>query len=256
LSNNKKYVFEKKFYLRYNKFMIVSHRGYTKNYPENTIAAFDAALLAGADAIETDLRLTKDKSVVVSHDNVINLNKNKITISETSITDLNGLLNLNQLFDYIKLKDVSFFLELKDSSHILFEKIVKKIEQDNLWNKVYLIGFKKRIKTALSQQSKYPKLRVCQILKIPHFSLFKMPKKSYAVFFGWLVEIKFSKQLFRILIPKILLKWFKKYYEKHGFKVMVGVINEKKGIEYFQEVGIHDIFTDEVEIAKLCQKHK
>ncbi|KAK5628812.1 hypothetical protein RRF57_004527 [Xylaria bambusicola] len=46
----------------------VGHRGYSAAYPENTMAAFRSAVDIGADALETDLRLSKDGIVVLSHD--------------------------------------------------------------------------------------------------------------------------------------------------------------------------------------------
>jgi glycerophosphoryl diester phosphodiesterase len=45
----------------------IAHRGYKAEYPENTMDAFRAAVAIGAHAIETDLHLTKDKVVVLSH---------------------------------------------------------------------------------------------------------------------------------------------------------------------------------------------
>jgi len=38
----------------------VAHRGASLRYPENTLAAFEAAIRAGADMIELDVRLTAD----------------------------------------------------------------------------------------------------------------------------------------------------------------------------------------------------
>lgn len=48
--------------------IVVGHRGTRKFAPENTIAAFDAAIAMGARAIEMDLRMTKDGEFVVMHD--------------------------------------------------------------------------------------------------------------------------------------------------------------------------------------------
>jgi glycerophosphoryl diester phosphodiesterase len=46
---------------------IVAHRGATAHAPQNTRAAFRAALALGADAVEFDVRLTSDGSPVVYH---------------------------------------------------------------------------------------------------------------------------------------------------------------------------------------------
>jgi glycerophosphoryl diester phosphodiesterase len=47
---------------------LVAHRGGSLLAPENTLAAFDLAAALGADAIETDVHLTRDGVVVVFHD--------------------------------------------------------------------------------------------------------------------------------------------------------------------------------------------
>ena len=47
---------------------LVAHRGGSGIAPENTLAAFDRAASLGADAIETDVRLSNDGVVMVFHD--------------------------------------------------------------------------------------------------------------------------------------------------------------------------------------------
>ena len=48
--------------------LVIAHRGARGLAPENTMAAFQGAVDVGADAIELDVRLTKDGHVVVIHD--------------------------------------------------------------------------------------------------------------------------------------------------------------------------------------------
>jgi glycerophosphoryl diester phosphodiesterase len=48
--------------------MVVAHRGASVERPENTIEAFEAAIDAGADAVEFDVRMTADGHAVVMHD--------------------------------------------------------------------------------------------------------------------------------------------------------------------------------------------
>lgn len=45
-----------------------AHRGAAAELPENTLPSFERALALGADALETDLHLTRDGVVVVAHD--------------------------------------------------------------------------------------------------------------------------------------------------------------------------------------------
>jgi glycerophosphoryl diester phosphodiesterase len=49
----------------------IGHRGAPREFPENTLAAFERALELGADALELDVHATADGVVVVHHDPVL-----------------------------------------------------------------------------------------------------------------------------------------------------------------------------------------
>ena len=48
--------------------LVFAHRGFSGAAPESTLAAFRKAMEAGADMLECDVRLSKDRQVVVMHD--------------------------------------------------------------------------------------------------------------------------------------------------------------------------------------------
>jgi glycerophosphoryl diester phosphodiesterase len=48
---------------------VVGHRGAPRDQPENTIPSFAYAIEQGADAVETDICVTKDDRFVLWHDN-------------------------------------------------------------------------------------------------------------------------------------------------------------------------------------------
>ena len=48
-----------------------AHRGFSGEYPENTMIAFEKALEAGCEGIENDVHLTKDGVLVIIHDEEI-----------------------------------------------------------------------------------------------------------------------------------------------------------------------------------------
>lgn len=50
---------------------IIAHRGYSARAPENTLAALEAAVAAGADAVEFDLHVTADGVPVLFHDELL-----------------------------------------------------------------------------------------------------------------------------------------------------------------------------------------
>src|SRR5579863_7434882 len=48
--------------------VVISHRGEHLAHPENTLPAFEAAIAAGADYFEMDVRTTSDGKLVLMHD--------------------------------------------------------------------------------------------------------------------------------------------------------------------------------------------
>jgi glycerophosphoryl diester phosphodiesterase len=48
--------------------LVIAHRGNSSVAPQNTLAAFEAACRAGTDAVELDVRQTRDGELVVIHD--------------------------------------------------------------------------------------------------------------------------------------------------------------------------------------------
>jgi glycerophosphoryl diester phosphodiesterase len=50
---------------------IIAHRGYSARAPENTLVAIEAAIAAGADAVEFDLHVTSDGVPVLFHDDTL-----------------------------------------------------------------------------------------------------------------------------------------------------------------------------------------
>ena len=70
--------------------LIVAHRGAPTERPENTLAAFEAALDAGAAAVEFDVRTTADGHAVVIHDSALD-----------RTTDRGGLIRDHSLDDVL-----------------------------------------------------------------------------------------------------------------------------------------------------------
>ncbi|MBT3604526.1 MAG: glycerophosphodiester phosphodiesterase, partial [Candidatus Latescibacteria bacterium] len=57
-------------------FMNIAHRGFSSQYPENTILAFQKALDIGIDWMEFDLQVTSDNHLVVMHDKTVDRTTN------------------------------------------------------------------------------------------------------------------------------------------------------------------------------------
>ncbi|RMZ88881.1 hypothetical protein DV736_g3885, partial [Chaetothyriales sp. CBS 134916] len=105
----------------------ISHRGYRAQYPENTMAAFRGAVEAGTHAIETDIHLSKDNVVVLSHDadlkrcfgrkeKIIDSDWSYLSTLRTLKTPHEPLPKLSDLLTYLsqsELSDVWVLLDIK-----------------------------------------------------------------------------------------------------------------------------------------------
>ena len=68
---------------------IMAHRGSRINRPENTLAAFEEAVRAGADGIELDVHLSQDGQVVVIHDETVDRTTNGSgLVHQLTLTDI------------------------------------------------------------------------------------------------------------------------------------------------------------------------
>ena len=97
-----------------NSFEIVAHRGVTTDCPENTILAFQKAIELGADAVELDVRLTKDKIPVIFHYHYLD-----------KITSLQGpIFN----YQYEQLRQAEFINKQDDFDPIRIPTMVEVLE--------------------------------------------------------------------------------------------------------------------------------
>lgn len=71
---------------------VMAHRGASKAAPENTMAAFQAAIDEGADWIELDVQESADGKVVVIHDSdFMKLSRNPLKVWDAKLDDLAGI---------------------------------------------------------------------------------------------------------------------------------------------------------------------
>ncbi len=71
--------------------LVAAHRGDSGHAPENTMAAFRAAVTAGADLIELDVRFTRDDVPVVIHDGTLaRTTGGRGRITDLTLAELSG----------------------------------------------------------------------------------------------------------------------------------------------------------------------
>jgi glycerophosphoryl diester phosphodiesterase len=103
--------------------LIVAHRGASAYEPENTIRSFDNAFQLGADFVELDVRLSKDGSLVVIHDEAVDRTTNgsglvrDLTLSELKLLDAGKgekIPTLEEVLELFSEPEHKFFIEVKE----------------------------------------------------------------------------------------------------------------------------------------------
>jgi glycerophosphoryl diester phosphodiesterase len=72
--------------------LVVAHRGFSGEFPENTLIAFQKAIEVGSDMIEFDIRFSKDGHIVVMHDAALDRTTNGDgKVADHTLKELRGL---------------------------------------------------------------------------------------------------------------------------------------------------------------------
>lgn len=117
---------------------IYAHRGASYDFPEMTLAAYENAVLQGADGFECDVRLTKDLVPVLWHDPTMNRRAhNGAVIAESTYEEIKSIypevMTLGQLLNFATDHRKSLLLESKHPvpSGTLVEEIIVTTLQNN-----------------------------------------------------------------------------------------------------------------------------
>ncbi len=147
------------------KITVAAHRGDSYNCYENTMTAFEKAIQAGADMIETDVHLTKDEVLVLIHDDTVN----RTTDGTGNVADMTAeelfKLNAGNVGAYEKIPCFEDVVKLAVKHNIMLnieikeyyseeneqrcinciEKVIETVEKYNLTERVVLNSFDARV---------------------------------------------------------------------------------------------------------------
>jgi len=127
------------------RFLIFGHRGSPRRAPENTIRSFEEALRAGADGIETDLRLLSDRVAVLYHDD--DVGEREIETLSSADVSAHGM-SVARLRDLAPLaRRAMLVLEVKRSG---WEDVL--IEEVGKWPNIVIASFDHSIIAELSKR--------------------------------------------------------------------------------------------------------
>lgn len=84
--------------------LVVGHRGSAATHPENTLPAFEEAVLCGAPAVECDVHASSDGELVVLHDHTLDRTTSLTgPVSEKTLAELRtaGVPSFGELLDLV-----------------------------------------------------------------------------------------------------------------------------------------------------------
>jgi glycerophosphoryl diester phosphodiesterase len=253
---------------------VIAHRGAALLAPENTIAAFDASSRANVDAIELDVRLTRDGHLVVIHDATVDRTTNgagsvkSLTLEQIRRLDAgyrfstdNGAsypyrgkgLNIPTLEEVLsRFPTQSFLVELKDSRSIAVETLSNVIGKHDAYDRiiVVLIGIKHRAAKQLRSldariKTSHTAREISSFLVLSRLHLTGLFKTR-----GLTFEVPMRK--FRIKLPS---KAFVQQAHSKGISVLVWTINDRNMMQKCIELGVDGIITDDTALlSQLIQK--
>jgi glycerophosphoryl diester phosphodiesterase len=138
---------------------LIAHRGDKTHAPENTLAAFKLAAEKGADAIEFDVQLTADGSVIVIHDQTVDRTTNGTgrisSLPLAALRDLDAgawfseqfcgerIPTLDEVFETVS-KHLYMNVELKNYStpnDNLVSKVVEQVKKHAVQNRILFSSF-------------------------------------------------------------------------------------------------------------------
>lgn len=229
---------------------IIAHRGASSTFPENTLAAFRKVVQLPVDGVELDVHLTKDRHLVVIHDETINRTSN----GKGYIKDMT-LAQLRQ-YDYGSWFDDKFcgeriptlrevlqlFIHSHHQIHIELKTDVFSYEgiEELVLREVLTYGMEKRVViSSFNHESIQHVIELAPYIKVA--ALFSDLLVDYLAYAREIPvkEFHVSKSCARQQPVKQLVQ--------AGFPVRVYTVNKVEDMEYFEKLGAEAIFTDKPE---------
>ncbi len=215
----------------------IGHRGARAYEPENTLRSFQKAIELGVDAVELDVRKTKDNEIVVIH----NADVNKTTDGSGLVSDFtleeikrfvteNGekVPTLEEVLDSVG-KRVNVLVELKETG--IEEKVLGLIRQKGLIENVVIVSFHE---DALRNVRELDGEVATGLIYVRHKNPIQAALELKAEYLLSLYRFTHSANV-------------KKAHE-NGLKVIVWTINNKEDVAEYRKKGVDGIATDRPDI--------
>jgi glycerophosphoryl diester phosphodiesterase len=215
----------------------IGHRGARAYAPENTVASFRKAIEIGVDAIELDVRKTRDNQIVVIHDADVKRTTNgKGLVSELTLEQIKSfsteegekLPTLQEALDFLD-KKVKVLIELKEVG--VEEAVLSAVRERGLEKNVVIVSF---LEDALQKVRELDKSVETGLIYAKHSNPVKAALELKANYLLALYRFTHSANV-------------KKAHE-NGLKIIGWTINPPEEVEEYAEKGVDGIASDKPDI--------
>lgn len=217
----------------------IGHRGAGGYVPENTLKSFEKAIKLGVNAIEFDVRQTKDKKLIIFHDEKVNrLTSSKgfvknLTLKQIKSLNINGesIPTFQEALDFIDKKIEKIFVEIKETG---FEgRVLREIKKRRLEDRAIIISF---LESALKKVHRLAKNIEIGLI----FVKYRNPIES-----ALKLKANYLVSFYRFTHTRNIQK-----AHAHNLKVIVWTINTKKEALKYAGKGVDGITSDKPDILK------
>jgi glycerophosphoryl diester phosphodiesterase len=215
----------------------IGHRGARAYEPENTIRSFKKAIEIGVDAVELDVRKTKDGQLVVIHDaDVKRTTDGKGLVSELTLKEIKAfstekgekIPTLKETFDFLDEK-VKILIELKEAG--LEEEVLALVRENGLQKSVIVTSF---LENALQKVRELDKDIATGLIYAKH----KNPLKAALE-----LKAQYLVAFYRFTHTANVQK-----AHENGLKVIVWTVNTPEEVVAYVQKGVDGIASDKPDI--------
>lgn len=241
--------------------LVIAHRGGARQWPENTLHAFERAVEAGVDTIEMDVRTTADGALVVMHDPSVERTTDgsgrveALTLAELQSLDaahrftpdggqsfpLRGrgvrVPTLAEVFE--KLPHARYIIEIKDESPQTVESLCALINQRAMGERVVVGSFRQPMLDEFR--------RACSDVATSASTL--EASKFLALYEAGLAE-SYSPPMQALMVPErlggmtVLTRGFVAAAHARNLHVHAWTINDPADMRRLLDAGVDGIMTD------------
>jgi glycerophosphoryl diester phosphodiesterase len=217
----------------------IGHRGARAYEPENTLRSFGKALEIGVDAVEFDVRKTKDNHLIVIHDADVKRTTNgKGLVADLTLKEIKELSTekgekipiLEEALEFLDNK-VKILIELKEQG--LEEKVLSTVHSKKVEKNVIIASF---LEPALAKTRELDKQIETGLIYAKHPNPIKAALELKA---NYLIS------LYRFTHTANVQK-----AHENGLKVIVWTINTAEEAAEYAKKGVDGIATDKPDILK------